>query len=47
MVTPWAGLEGAGSQRRLEASSPFCLMALNPLAFSNSVGLLVKEDANT
>lgn len=47
MVTPWAGLEGAGSQRCLEASSPFCLVALNPLAFSNSVGLLVKEDANT
>lgn len=46
-VKPQAGLEGPGLQRCLEASNPFCLAALGPLAFSNSVALLVKKDANT
>lgn len=42
-----ARVEGPGLPRCFEASNPFCLVALGPLAFSNSVVLLVKEDANT
>lgn len=44
-VKPQAQLEGPGLQRHLEASKLFCLVALDPPAFPNSVALLAKEDA--
>lgn len=44
-VKPQARLEGPGLQRYLEASKLFCLVALHPLPFPNSVALLAKEDS--